>query len=422
LEDLFGPLSEVMDLGLARVRAALASVGAPEEAFPSVHIAGTNGKGSTAAILSSVMRTDGRTVGLYTSPHLRRFSERIRIDGLPASDALLRSAAAVVKPAIHAVDATYFEAATILAFEAFRQQGVELAVVEAGLGGRLDATNVLTPIVTAITNIGRDHTEWLGEGISEIATEKGGIVKPGVSLVTTVSQVEALEVLEAICSERNAPFVPIDAREIHVSESADGVRLSLGLREGGLVGARIPLPGAHQGVNAALALRVADLFPEYLRPAAEAAVQGCAAVRWPGRLQIVDIAGTTCVFDAAHNPAGLNSLLSALESLELPGPLVALAGILADKDWSAMVPELMGATSSLVLTTPPSVDAARAWDPVMVARTLGSPPELFAERELEAAIPLGLRLAEGGTLLITGSSYTVGAAMGLLGIDTDAGG
>jgi len=422
LEDLFGPLPVAMELGLHRIEAVLSAVGSPQCSYPSVHIAGTNGKGSTAAILSSVMRADGRNVGLYTSPHLRRFPERIRVDGRPVPDALLRSAATVVESEVRDSGATYFEAATILAFEVFRQLEVDLAIVEVGLGGRLDATNVVAPVLTAITNIHRDHTEFLGEEIRDIATEKGGIIKEGVPLLTTVDNSEALAVLQELCREIGAPFVPIDPRSIRTTDGPDGTRLSVALSDGGLVGIRLPLAGAHQARNAALALRLADMLPNDLRPTSDAAVRGCESVRWPGRLQVEDVGGTTCVLDTAHNPAGVQALLLTLAEMDLPQPVVAVVGILADKDWASMVPELFEFASAIVLTTPRSGPEARSWDPMIVSRALGSPPQLHSEGLVADALRRGFQLAQGGTLLITGSTYTVGSAMSILGIDADEAG
>lgn len=408
--------------GLERTQELLAGVDDPHRRFRSVHIGGTNGKGSVAALCDAVLRADGKMrVGLYTSPHLVSFRERIRVDGVPVADEVIVGAAETLRPAIGRTGASFFEATTAMAFLIFAEQGVDVAVVEVGLGGRLDATNVLTPAVTAITNVAVDHEEYLGTSPAGIAAEKAGILKRGVPAISAVEGEEAREVLRSVAAREGAALYELaDLLTVdHVETGVHGASFEAFSKQWGRVKLRTSLTGSHQVANATLALEIAGFLPDDIRPSIASVQAGFEACRWPGRLQVVEIHGTTYVLDVAHNPAGAQVLASALEGLDLPRPIVCVAGILSDKDWRSMLPTLSGEADALVLTTPPSAPTARRWDLVQVEEwTVGRRlPRTRVIQNFDAALSRATTMAPHGTVVVTGSVHTVGDAMDILGID-----
>ncbi|MBA4158894.1 MAG: bifunctional folylpolyglutamate synthase/dihydrofolate synthase [Gemmatimonadetes bacterium] len=419
---LFGRTAGGIRWGLERTRELLAEVGDPHTRFRSIHIGGTNGKGSVAALCDSALRAvvPGLRVGLYTSPHLVSFSERIRIDGRPVDADPLLAAAERLRPTIERLEATFFEATTAIAFLCFAEAGVEIAVVEVGLGGRLDATNVILPEAVGITNVALDHTEYLGDTVTEIAAEKAGILKPGVPAVTAASHPDALRVMRSHAKRVGASLAVLDeiARVEQAESSLDGTRLRFRSRQWGEGVLEVPLAGAFQQRNALLAAELLALLPPDLRPTWSALRAGFAAVRWPGRLTVHRAHGATFVFDVAHNAAGVGALCDSLDFLDLPRPLVLVAGILSDKDWAAMLPPLCARVDASVFTIPPSSPPARRWDPGEAARVLA--PQLASTPRvipaLSAALQRALTLAPYGTILVTGSIHTVGDAMAELKI------
>jgi dihydrofolate synthase/folylpolyglutamate synthase len=403
--------------GLGRTEELLAGADDPHRRFPSLHVGGTNGKGSVAALCDAALRADpaGRRIGLYTSPHLISFAERIRIDGMPAGEDAILAAAERLLPAIERTGATFFEATTAIAFLCFADAGVDLAVVEVGLGGRLDATNVITPLATAVTNVARDHTEFLGESLDKIAREKAGIFKPGVPAITGESDPAIRAVLRECASEAGAPFHTLEerVRVRAVDTDLHGTRVSFDSDFWGDRSIDIPLPGGHQGRNAVLAAELLALLPDPLRPGWAAVERGFAGVKWPGRLQLETIRGTTWLFDVAHNHAGVAVLAAAIDELELPRPLVLLAGILADKKWPEMLASLLPRADAAILTIPPTAPLARRWDPsaaaAWAAAQLGAAPRVIPD--FRAALDRATTLAPHGTILVTGSVHTVGDAL-----------
>lgn len=419
---LYGRTTGGIRWGLERTEALLAGVGDPHRRFRSVHVGGTNGKGSVSALCESALRAEapGRKVGLYTSPHLVRFAERIRIDGAPVDDALLASCVDRLRAEVERTGATFFEAATAVAFLCFAEAGVDVAVVEVGLGGRLDSTNVVSPMATAVTNVARDHAEFLGDAPGEIAWEKAGIWKAGVPALTGETDPVALRVLRDRAAAAGAPFTALDdvarVEDIRLSPGETAFRLrseAWGDRE-----VRIPLVGAHQARNAALAAELLALLPAELRPGWDAVERGFATVRWPGRFQVEEIRGTTWVLDVAHNPAGVQALAATLDAVPLPRPLVLVAGVLSDKEWSDMLPPLLARADAAILTVAPTAPESRRWDPVAVSaalpRDLDIPVRVIPE--LEAALARASTLAPYGTVLVTGSVHTVGDALPILGL------
>lgn len=407
--------------GLERTEQLLAGADFPHRRFLSLHLGGTNGKGSVSALCESALRMAGRRTGLYTSPHLVSFAERIRIDGHPVDRDLLLACEARLRPEIERSGATFFEATTAIAFLCFAEAGVDVAVVEVGLGGRLDSTNVLAPVATAVTNVALDHVEYLGGTLAQIAGEKAGIFKPGVPAVSGEGEPEVGAVLRARAEAVAAPFVGLDdvTRIEEVTTGLDGTRFRLVSARWGERDVTLPLVGAYQARNAALAAELLGVLPDDLRPAWEAVDRGFRAVRWPGRMQVVRRAGQTWIFDVAHNPAGVAALAQALDALDLPRPLVLVTAILADKAWGEMLPPLLGRADAAIFTVPPSAPEDRRWDPEAAARAVEVSPRfpLRVIPDLGAALSRVETLAPYGTVLVTGSVHTVGDALQALEIE-----
>lgn len=390
--------------GLDTIRGMLVLLGNPERGLRVVHVGGSNGKGSVCVMIASALEEAGHKTGLYTSPHLVRFHERIQVDGKEMSEAELERAWARLRPALDAFpEATYFECATALAFQHFADARVDVVVLEVGLGGRLDATNVIdAPLVTAVTNISLEHTEILGDTEAAIAREKGGIVKPRVPLVTG-ARGAALDVLREIAREKLAPL-RVMGDDFVAIPSAPGAFETDGLREYGEV--RIALEGAHQVENAAISLAALDVIDARgLAVPADAALRGLARARWPGRLQRIPGA-PTILLDGAHNPAGMRALAAHLATL--PKKPVVVFGALKDKDWRAMVETLAPVVSDAIVTRVPL--AARALEPDEAARqfSMNGVFGIVVDEPGHA-----LRSAEGiagpdGLVLVTGSLYLVG--------------
>ena len=389
-------------MGLDTIRGMLAALGGFHEELPVVHVAGTNGKGSACAMVASALHASGKRVGLYTSPHLVRFHERLQVDGAEIAGDDLARAVERCLPAIEKFpEATYFEVATLVALRHFVDARVDVAVLEVGLGGRLDATNVFErPLATAITNISLEHTDVLGKTEADIAREKAGILRRGV-LCVTGARGEALAAIRARAAEVGAPLAVMGDEFVPVPGAADerGQAFDvLGARDH--VGLRIPFEGAHQVENAALAVALLDA----LRVPELAIREGLARARWPGRLQRIP-GRPEILLDGAHNPAGAQALAEHLKARGVRPVLVF--GALADKDWPAMVAALAPCARDAIVTRVPS---PRAADPQEVARAF-SMSGIFGMVVEEPGH--ALRTAEGvagpdGVVLVTGSLYLVG--------------
>ena len=414
MDALFPGAPTAVDWGLDRMRAALAGLGDPHRRYRALHVGGTNGKGSVASTWASVLSHDARRTGLYTSPHLCSFRERIMIDGQPVPADLLLATAARLRPLARDLGMSFFEASTLLALVVFAEEEVETACVEVGLGGRLDATNVIEPEVTAITNVALDHQEYLGASLAEIAAEKAGIIKPGVPVVTAEGRPAVLDVLKARAELVGAPLHVVQPwRDIAgLRLGRRGTRFSARMASGRLLDLRTPLPGAHQATNAALAVCALELLP---RPPSSAAVRaGVASVWWPGRGQVHRAGDLQYIFDVAHNRAAVAALARVLADLAPPRPLVVLAGILGDKDWTRMLPPLVDLADRVVFTVPASAPPERNWDPRAVASQVADGVAIEVVDELGAALGRAAALAGGGTVVVTGSCHTVGDALQIL--------
>lgn len=380
-------------------------------AYRSVHVGGTNGKGSVAAMVASVLESAGHRVGLYTSPHLVEFVERVRVAGEPVADELLAAGARRLLPIAAEIEATFFEITTALAFLCFAEAGADFVVAEVGLGGRLDATNVLLPEVAAITNLSWDHSDYLGRSLAAIAGEKAGISKPGIPLVLGRLGPEAGRVVRRIAERAGAHL-----RQIGYDAAVRRIRIGRERTELEYVGPgsedaihlRCPLLGAHQAWNAGLAALIAQSLPEPERPDTRQIEAGIAAVRWPGRLQIERRGRHTWVLDVAHNPVAVEALSQGLTSLDLPAPLALVVAIMGDKPWAEMLPPLLAQADLTVFTVAPSSPIERRWNPEAVAANVsGYAVEVIAD--FSAALAYAAEAAP--TVVVTGSHYTVGDAM-----------
>lgn len=413
LDRLFPRLTGGVRWGLDRTRRLLSGVGDPHLDYHTIHIGGTNGKGSVAAMVEAVLRLDGLRTGLYTSPHLVEFRERIQIAGAPIAEAALLEAARTLWPAIEEEAPSFFEATTAIAFLALARADVELAVVEVGMGGRLDSTNVVAPQVTAITNVARDHAQYLGDDLPTIATEKAGIIKPGVPVVTAEADPAVLAVLRQRCSAVDAPLHVIPTPAARVGRDGTAAELD---SVWGRLKLRVPLAGRHQAANLAVAVRLLELLPDGLTPRRDSVVEGLAATRWPGRLQVERVGDAEWILDVAHNAAGVESLVAALPDLAPRRPVVALIGVLGDKDWDRMLPPLFDLADEVILTEPPSAPPERRWDPEEVLAAVDRAGRGRVVRPFAAAIGEATAAASGGTVLCTGSVHTVGDALLELGL------
>jgi len=413
---LFPPLATGVHWGLERTERALEALGDPHRSYPTIHVGGTNGKGSVTTTLAAVLNESGRRAGCFTSPHLCSFRERIVVGGKALPEAELVERAEEIRDVVVELGLTFFEAVTVLGFHAFARAGADVAAIEVGLGGRLDATNVLVPMVSAVTSVAMDHADYLGDTLEQIAREKAGIVKPGVPFATAERDPALLAIFERTAAERGAPFSAVDpstARDMEVAR--DHTAFTLPTRSWGDVRVRTPLVGLHQAANTALAVEVLEQLPEGMRPEADAVVRGIASVRHPGRDQIEQIDGVTWFFDVAHNTAGIHSLVDTMDRLELPRPMVALVGVLGDKDWRTMLPALFARADLAVLTQPPSAPPERRWNAGAAAAAVQHMCPLRVVEDFVTAIDLVRSEVGRGTVVVTGSVHTVGSALRVLG-------
>lgn len=393
-----------MDFKLERVALALQRLGDPQRAWPALHVAGTNGKGSVAAMLDACLAAAGYRVGRYTSPHLVELGERVTVGGRPVDHATLVGLAEEVRDASLArgIGLTFFELLTVMAFLHFRRAAVDVAVVEVGLGGRLDATNVVDPLVAVITTIGLDHTQWLGSRLEQIAAEKGGIIKPGRPVVLGRLAAAPAAVLERLAAARGAPVVAA-GRDYRLAGGEQADFEGLGWRLSGL---EIGLRGAHQRDNAGVAVATLATVRDAL-PVGEAALRhGLATVRWPGRLEVLD-GSPPVIVDGAHNADGVAALLAELPRLSDGRPIHLLFAVMGDKDWPAMASALGGACRSAVVT---EVLVPRGAPAAAVAAAFPDGCPATAEPDLDRAWALVReRAGGGGVVLVAGSLFLVGA-------------
>jgi dihydrofolate synthase/folylpolyglutamate synthase len=404
-------------LGLERIRAAIEARGHPERRYATVHVAGTNGKGSTCALLASMLEAAGHRTGLLTSPHLLEYNERVRIGGAVLPRREVVRWVTELRPLITRLRLSYFEATTLLAFEAFARHGVSIAVIEVGMGGRLDATNVVDPVLTVVTGIDLDHTQALGRTRERIAAEKAGIMKPGVPLLLGPCRRSVRRVFERHGARLGAPVVALEDRVVltAVEPRGLGTRFAWRRADGGTGALSLPLCGAHQAQNALLAVEAARLLGArgWSVPAA-ARRRGIQRARWPGRFQVERARGRpTVVFDVAHNPQGAamvgRTWKAWLPQAKSPALLV---GMLGDKDQEGYLRGLRGVSRSAHLVPLDSPRAGPLPALARAARRAGLAPQVH--RGIREAWEAARRGHDA--VLITGSFLTVEAGMRLLGV------
>ncbi len=421
---LFGLGHETLaiKLGLENVTRLLEQLGRPQDSFPSVQIAGTNGKGSTAAMLAAVCREAGLRAGLYTSPHLVSVTERVRVDGCNITREGFARQATRVRAAAEEVAResgalpTFFEQVTGVALRAFADERVGLAILETGLGGRLDATTAAGASTVAVTPVALDHQEYLGSTLAEIAAEKAAIIRPGVRAVLAPQEPEAAEVILRRCRECGVePLFATD--DIEVEEvGADGrLRVSIRTPRAEYAGVRLALRGRHQLTNAAVAVALAECLDEGgLGLPREAVVEGLETAEHPGRLELRKYGRHRLLFDGAHNAAGARALRDYLDEFA-GGPVTLVFGAMRDKPLAEMGRVLFPAARHLVLTEPAGPRAATVEE---LLRAVPVPPSsstiALAPSSRDALAVARTHTEAGGLVCVTGSLYLVGEVKGLL--------
>lgn len=394
--------------GLSRTQTLLAKMGNPEKKLKFVHIAGTNGKGSTAAMTASILRKAGYRTGLYTSPYIYRFHERMQVDGEEISDEDLVEVTEYVKPLADSMEEspTEFELVCCIAFEYFYRKKCDIVVLEVGMGGEMDATNVIdTPEVAVITNIGLDHTEVLGNTVEKIAETKSGIFKENGHAVVYRSTPSVEEVFERICAERNVSLKKADFDSLKLkSHSLTGQVFDCAERKD-LV---LPLLGDHQLHNAAVVLAVADtLMEEGWHITEENIRDGLRDTSWPGRFDVMR-QEPLFIIDGGHNPQCIEALVKNIEDYLVGRNVIALTGVLADKDYADMYKPVMPLVKQFVCITPPNPRKLPAEQLAQYLRNAGA--EAVACESIEAGVQTAMELAgKDGAVLCFGSLYSIGA-------------
>lgn len=414
--------------GLDRIRSLLSRLGEPQLGFPSIHITGTNGKTSTARMAASILQVEGRKVGRYTSPHLQSVTERICVDGRPVTEREFASLLEKVLPAVEETDAetgdplTYFEVTTAMAFLHFARRKVDVGVIEVGLGGRLDATNLLRSRVQVITSVAYDHMDVLGDTLEDIAFEKAGIIKEKSTVICAVAHPGALEVVSATCAERGSDL-KLYGRDFQVIyQLTYGVETE---RVGQVVGIRglrreyadlfLPLLGEHQGINAACAVAACEAFAgSRTGLSADGVADGLRQVTSPGRLEVVSL-HPLVLLDGAHNPDGAARLAQVIRNDLDYERLVLVLGILEDKDMREMLKILLPLADTVVFTQSREERAAPARKLARLAREMGY--DGVVVEDIGEALKFARTLASVTDMVcVTGSLYTVGEARNALGL------
>jgi dihydrofolate synthase/folylpolyglutamate synthase len=418
LDYLFVRTTGQWKFGLERTQALLAALGNPHERLACVHVGGTNGKGSVCATIERSLRDQNFRVAKYTSPHLVDFRERMLVDGVPVPEGAVVDFIHRWTPVIERIGATFFEATTAMALSLFAEADVDIVVLEVGLGGRLDATNVVMPLAAIVTNIGLDHTEYLGATREAIAAEKGGIFKRGRPAIIGEREQAIADLLGTFARDAGASSIDVAADTMSVdvvSLSARGTRFALNTRSESIT-CDAAMIGAHQAWNAAVAISALGSLPA---PFTTSASQVCASlprVRVAGRFQMT----YDFIFEVAHNREGAAVCAATLAAVDPPRPRSALFSVLADKDWRGMLEELAPHIDTFVLTRAPTSPANRAWNPDEgLAEAARRGWTAIVESDFDAAI--GRAREMGKTVLVTGSFHTVGDAMMRLHVSPLAG-
>jgi dihydrofolate synthase/folylpolyglutamate synthase len=402
-------------LGLDNIETLCSALGHPQNTFLSVHVAGTNGKGSASAMLARIMEEHGLRTGLYTSPHLARVEERIRVDGAAISPGRFRERLGRLKAVIDGLmtegrfvgHPTYFEVLTALAFLEFADRKVDVAVLEVGLGGRFDATNIVRPLVSVITTIARDHEEHLGSKLGEIAFEKAGIIKPGVPVVCGARGRTAIRVISRIARARKAPFTEVfgPERGLRTRPIRGGHAFTYD-GEKGRYAFRPGLAGRHQGANAAVAIATAEVLSRFWRPFDKARIlKAIRETRWEGRLETVR-RKPLVVLDGAHNVEGVEALSMHIREI-IRRPVVLVFAAMRDKDFRSMTRILFPLCETVVLTRVPYKRSATPEELAAAAPRFKG--RVLLEPDTRKAVRLALAESRGCVpVVIAGSLFLIG--------------
>jgi len=408
--------------GLANIETLTSALGHPQKTFKSILVAGTNGKGSVTAMVDCALGKSGLRVGRYTSPHLVHLEERFAIDGAPVRTEVLSRMIEDVRTLIDKLVATgsleapptFFEVTTAIAFELFKRAGVQMAVLEVGLGGRLDSTNIAQPIAAAITSIDFDHEQYLGNTLAAIAAEKAGVIRRGIPVIVGPVPTEARDVLVSMCDLAGAEFIEADANVRIKSKIEDGrtiLHLRTPTRDYGWV--PLGLRGDHQVPNTLVAVRLLEELGRIVNVPAESIVAGIRDVKWAGRLQMVEVPdGRRVLLDAAHNPAGAWVLASYLKR-EFPEPLPIVFGAMRDKDVALMLKNLLPAASAMVMTEASTPRAHGAAELAQIARKIAPKAKIDVEPDPKSALERAWRRCP--VACVAGSIFLVGDILGALG-------
>ncbi len=414
LDALFARTGSAWNLGLSRVAGFLDRLGNPQQTYPVFHIAGTNGKGSTVATLEAILRGAGLRVGRYTSPHLVDFRERIVVDEVPMSPEAIVTFLREWDPEAAKLGTSFFEVTTCMALWYFALERVDVALVEVGMGGRLDATNLVQPLSAAVTQIGFDHVEYLGHTLKEIAGEKGGIFKAGAAAVIGDARPETLHVLTEQAERAGASTILRVGNDFDVTDVSVSATGTSFVHEVGSVHDRLhtALTGSFQATNTAVALAMLRGAGGQWAAAAGNANQFLKNAFIAGRFHRVG----PYIFDVAHNPDGAATVAANISGLEVAPPIVGLVSVLGDKDWRGILTALAPVVDRFVLTNAPTAPLSRAWalDEVFAWAT---EQNLRVRMEPNFDVALSQASAAGATVLITGSFHTVGDAMERLQVD-----
>jgi dihydrofolate synthase/folylpolyglutamate synthase len=420
LESLFRLEKLGIKFGLDNTRALCTALGSPETAFQSILIAGTNGKGSVTAMVEHALRSAGLRAARYTSPHLVRLEERFFIDGAPVASDALQDVADHLQEVVADLIArgqlegppTFFEVTTAMAFELFRRHRVEVAVLEVGLGGRLDSTNVVTPMAAAITSIDLDHQALLGSTIAQIAFEKAGIIKPGIPVVVGETKADAVDVIARVCDTQGARLIQAAAGiEMRTAPAEDGrTQLELTTPVRRYPTATVNLRGRHQVLNAITAVRLLESLPWSVPETA--VVAGIRDVNWPGRLDLVQVeAGRAVLLDAAHNPAGAAALADYLAETRR-GRLPIVFAVMRDKDAAGMLTTLAPHASAFVITAPRIARASSVSELAAVATLVVPDVPLYTALDPAEALAKAWQLAP--LVCAAGSIFLIGEILDVI--------
>lgn len=416
LDRLFKRLTLGVKPGLDTVRRLCELVGNPQDSFVSIHIAGTNGKGSVAAMIAAVLESVGLRTGLYTSPHLVRFHERIRIQGADIGDALLKEVLAECEQASQQVlqetgrEPTFFEMTTAMAFLAFQRSGIQIAVLETGMGGRLDATNIVTPLVSVITRVAMDHQKWLGDTLEAVAGEKAGIIKPERPVIMGTQEPDAEAVIKRTATDRYSPLVEanvattVQAKDSSIHEQ----KLLIETRGGWLGTVALPLVGTYQLENAAVAITTLETVFAAIGMDVDftSLKTGLKQVRWRGRCEVL-MDEPLVIADAAHNPSGAAALIKTLKQNKIR-KVMLLTGMCGDKD-VAEVTSWLGQVAGEIWTVP--ISSERSLDPATLARYYNKQSCIVhCSEDLSVALHDAIEKArsEALPLLVAGSIFLLG--------------